>query len=72
MVTDNALWFCLSFTLVEEHNVESHDEKAKGEEQKAVIAPLVLSPEQMEEISRKLDSLEDQVKRLQVRMAGYV
>lgn len=63
---------CLSFTLVEEHNVESQDEKAKGEEQKAVISPLVLSPEQMEEISRKLDSLEDQVKRLQVRMAGYV
>ncbi|KAK3541527.1 hypothetical protein QTP86_028644, partial [Hemibagrus guttatus] len=51
---------------VEEHNVESQDEKAKGEEQTAVIAPLVLSPEQMEEISRKLDSLEDQVKRLQI------
>ncbi|KAK3515685.1 hypothetical protein QTP70_028463 [Hemibagrus guttatus] len=55
---------------VEEHNVESQDEKAKGEEQTAVIAPLVLSPEQMEEISRKLDSLEDQVKRLQ--RVGYI
>ncbi|XP_058232194.1 rho guanine nucleotide exchange factor 1b isoform X2 [Hemibagrus wyckioides] len=54
-----------SLSQVEEHNVESQDEKAKGEEQKAVIGPLVLSPEQMEEISRKLDSLEDQVKRLQ-------
>lgn len=46
--------------------MESQDEKARGEEQKAVLAPLVLSEEQIEEISRKLESLEDQVKRLQV------
>ncbi|XP_060718264.1 rho guanine nucleotide exchange factor 1b isoform X2 [Tachysurus vachellii] len=50
---------------VEEHNMESQDEKTRGEEQKAVLAPLVLSEEQIEEISRKLESLEDQVKRLQ-------
>ncbi|XP_053083861.1 rho guanine nucleotide exchange factor 1b isoform X2 [Pangasianodon hypophthalmus] len=54
---------------VEEHSTESQedgqDEKAKGEEQKAVIAPLVLSQEQLEEVSRKLKSLEEQVKRLQ-------
>ncbi|XP_053468060.1 rho guanine nucleotide exchange factor 1b isoform X4 [Ictalurus furcatus] len=54
---------------VEEHNMESQedrqDEETKGDEQKAVIAPLVLSQEQMEEVSRKLESLEEQVKRLQ-------
>lgn len=39
-----------------------------GDERKAVTAPLALSQEQVEEVSRKLESLEEQVKRLQVRM----
>ncbi|KAF4075940.1 hypothetical protein AMELA_G00224700 [Ameiurus melas] len=54
---------------VEEHNMESQedrqDDEAKGDEQKAIIAPLVLSQEQMEEVSRKLESLKEHVKRLQ-------
>lgn len=59
-------------SIVEEHNTESQedrqDEEATGDEKKADIAPLVLSQEQMEEVSRKLESLEEQVKRLQVRI----
>ncbi|XP_060756147.1 rho guanine nucleotide exchange factor 1b isoform X2 [Neoarius graeffei] len=54
---------------VEEHSMESQednqDEKAKGDEQKAVTAPLVLSQEQREEVIRKLESLEEHLKRLQ-------
>lgn len=44
------------------------DEESTGEEKKEDIAPLVFSPEQIEVVNRKLESLEEQVKRLQVRM----
>lgn len=38
----------------------------KGEE-RSISAPLVLSQERMEEVCRRLQSLEEQLKRLQVR-----
>lgn len=66
MVTGNDM-----FSLVEEHNMESEEdgqnEKATGDEQKAV-----LSQEQVEEVSRKLESLEEHVKKLQVRMVWWM
>ncbi|KAF7691884.1 rho guanine nucleotide exchange factor 1b isoform X2 [Silurus meridionalis] len=57
-------------TQVDEQNIESQDdtqedEKAKADEQKAVIAPLLFSQEQVEEVGRKLEILEEHVKRLQ-------
>lgn len=55
-----------------ESQEDRQDEETKGDEQKAIIAPLVLSHEQMEEVSRKLESLEEQVKRLQVRMVLWM
>ncbi|KAI5620850.1 rho guanine nucleotide exchange factor 1 isoform X3 [Silurus asotus] len=56
--------------VVDEQNIESQDdtqedEKAKADEQKAVIAPLLFSQEQVEEVGRKLEILEEHVKRLQ-------
>lgn len=55
---------------MEEHNTASQQkgQDETGDERKAVTAPLALSQEQVEEVSRKLESLEEQVKRLQVRM----
>ncbi|XP_067304728.1 rho guanine nucleotide exchange factor 1 isoform X3 [Pseudorasbora parva] len=38
---------------------------SKGEEEKGISAPLVLSHERMEEVQRRLQALEDQLKRLQ-------
>ncbi|KAF5904333.1 rho guanine nucleotide exchange factor 1 isoform X5, partial [Clarias magur] len=50
----------------QEHNMEVwQEEKDQGGVHKAVIAPLVLSQEQIEDISRKLETLEEQVKKLQ-------
>lgn len=46
---------------------DKQDEELTGEENKADVAPLVFSQEQIEEVNRKLESLEEQVKRLQVR-----
>lgn len=43
------------------------DESSKGEEERGISAPLVLSQERMEEVQRKLQVLEEQLKRLQVR-----
>lgn len=56
--------------LVEEHSTEGQeagvqDEKVKGEEDGGISAPLVLSNESLEEVRRKLGSLEDKLKRLQ-------
>lgn len=42
----------------------------KMEEEGGISAPLVLSQERMEEVRRKLQSLEVQLKRLQVREGG--
>lgn len=39
----------------------------KGEEERGISAPLVLSQERMEEVQRRLQALEEQLKRLQVR-----
>ncbi|XP_072547891.1 rho guanine nucleotide exchange factor 1 isoform X2 [Salminus brasiliensis] len=54
---------------MEEHSTEGQedvqDEKVKGEEDRGFVAPLVLSHESMEEVRRKLHSLEDKLKRLQ-------
>ncbi|XP_056617991.1 rho guanine nucleotide exchange factor 1b isoform X4 [Triplophysa dalaica] len=41
------------------------DESSKGEEERGISAPLVLSQERMEEVQRKLQVLEEQLKRLQ-------
>ncbi|XP_062841545.1 rho guanine nucleotide exchange factor 1b isoform X2 [Trichomycterus rosablanca] len=53
----------------EEHKTEGQEERegenAKSEEEKKNSAPLVLSQEQMDEVSRRLHNLEDQVKQLQ-------
>ncbi|TSK20241.1 Rho guanine nucleotide exchange factor 1 [Bagarius yarrelli] len=61
---------CMFFSQLEEHNMESQedvqDEKTKEDELKAVAAPLVLSQEQIEEVRRKLESLEEHTKRLQL------
>uniref|UniRef100_A0A8B9H2F3 Rho guanine nucleotide exchange factor (GEF) 1b n=1 Tax=Astyanax mexicanus TaxID=7994 RepID=A0A8B9H2F3_ASTMX len=56
--------------LVEEHSTEGQeagvqDEKVKGEDDGGISAPLVLSNESLEEVRRKLGSLEDKLKRLQ-------
>ncbi|XP_022053706.1 rho guanine nucleotide exchange factor 1b isoform X2 [Acanthochromis polyacanthus] len=40
-------------------------EETKGDEEKSISAPLVLSQERMEEVSRRLQSLEKQLERLQ-------
>uniref|UniRef100_A0AAR2KKT7 DH domain-containing protein n=1 Tax=Pygocentrus nattereri TaxID=42514 RepID=A0AAR2KKT7_PYGNA len=57
---------------LEEHSTEGQEEeehgKVKIEEVTAVAAPLVLSHESMKEVCRKLDSLEDKLKKLQVRV----
>ena len=54
----------------EEENDDDPCEKevaeADGEEEKSISAPLVLSQERMEEVSRKLQSLMEKIKRLQV------
>lgn len=39
---------------------------AKQEEERSISAPLVLSQEKLEKVYRKLQSLQEQVKRLQV------
>lgn len=39
----------------------------KGEEERSISAPLVLSQERREEVCRRLRSLEEQLKRLKVR-----
>lgn len=44
-----------------------HDAGKRGEEERNISAPLVLSQERMEEVCRRLHSLEEQIKRLQVR-----
>lgn len=55
--------------LVEEHSTEGYEdvqnEKAKEEEAGGISAPLVLSHESLEEVHRKLGSLEDKIKKLQ-------
>lgn len=40
--------------------------EAKQEEERSISAPLVLSQEKLEKVYRKLQSLQEQVKRLQV------
>lgn len=47
------------------------DENSKGEEERGISAPLVLSQERMEEVQRKLQVLEEQLKRLQVSLKSY-
>lgn len=42
----------------------------KGENEKSFSAPLVMSQERMEEVCRRLHSLEEQLKRLQVSTRG--
>ncbi|KAM6995749.1 rho guanine nucleotide exchange factor 1 isoform 2-T2 [Tautogolabrus adspersus] len=52
----------------EEENESSCDKEGagmKGEEEKSISAPLVLSQERMEEVCRRLHSLQEQLKRLQ-------
>lgn len=43
------------------------DGESKGEEESGISAPLVLSQERLEEVQRRLQSIEEQLKRLQVR-----
>ncbi|XP_070691117.1 rho guanine nucleotide exchange factor 1 isoform X2 [Pempheris klunzingeri] len=53
---------------VEEENdnaCEKEGAGTKGEEERSISAPLVLSQERMEEVCRRLHSLQDQLKRLQ-------
>lgn len=45
------------------------DVAAPQEEERSISAPLVLSQEKLEKVSRKLRSLQEHVKRLQVREA---
>lgn len=54
---------------MEEENDNSCEKEAatKGEEERSFSAPLVLSQERMEEVCRRLHSLQEQLKRLQVR-----
>ncbi|XP_041799396.1 rho guanine nucleotide exchange factor 1b isoform X3 [Chelmon rostratus] len=52
----------------EEENDNSYEKEgagAKGEEEKSISAPLVLSQERLEEVCRRLLSLQEQLKRLQ-------
>ncbi|KAK1894951.1 Rho guanine nucleotide exchange factor 1 [Dissostichus eleginoides] len=52
----------------EEENGDSFEKQGagtKGEEERSITAPLVLSQERMEEVCRRLHSLEKQLKRLQ-------
>ncbi|XP_034077547.1 rho guanine nucleotide exchange factor 1b isoform X4 [Gymnodraco acuticeps] len=52
----------------EEENGDSFEKKGagtKGEEERSITAPLVLSQERMEEVCRRLHSLEKQLTRLQ-------
>ncbi|XP_073781205.1 rho guanine nucleotide exchange factor 1 isoform X29 [Danio rerio] len=48
--------------------VEEHEEDVenKGEEEKGISAPLVLSEERMEEVQMRLQALEEQLKRLRL------
>lgn len=54
---------------MEEENDNSCEKDAgtKGEEERSISAPMVLSQERMEEVCRRLHSLQEQLKRLQVR-----
>lgn len=55
---------------MEEESDNSCEKEAaggKGEEEKSFSAPLVLSQERREEVCRRLNSLQNQLKRLQVR-----
>jgi len=45
---------------------EKEGVETKGDEDQSISAPLVLSQERMEEVHRRLHSLEKQLKRLQV------
>lgn len=45
---------------------EKESTERKGDEERSISAPLVLSQERMEEVCRRLHSLEEQLKRLQV------
>lgn len=53
----------------EEENDNSCEKETepKGEEESSISAPMVLSQEMMEEVCRRLHSLQKHVKRLQVR-----
>ncbi|XP_063735902.1 rho guanine nucleotide exchange factor 1b isoform X2 [Eleginops maclovinus] len=48
-----------------DHSCEKEGAGTKGEEERSITAPLVLSQERMEEVCRRLHSLEDHLKRLQ-------
>ncbi|XP_069393840.1 rho guanine nucleotide exchange factor 1 isoform X11 [Paralichthys olivaceus] len=51
-----------------EENGENHEKEnaeTKGEDERSISAPLVLSQERMEEVCRRLHSLEEHIKRLQ-------
>lgn len=50
-----------------DNTCEKEGAGTKGEEERSISAPLVLSQERMEEVCRRLLSLEEQIKRLQVR-----
>ncbi|XP_034468206.1 rho guanine nucleotide exchange factor 1b isoform X6 [Hippoglossus hippoglossus] len=47
-------------------NSERENAETKGEDERTISAPLVLSQERMEEVCRRLHSLEEHLKRLQV------
>lgn len=73
---NNVLIFFLSaeeeqsaFRVVEEENDNSGDKDAvaKQEEGRTISAPLVLSQERLDMVYRRLQCLQEQVKRLQVR-----
>ncbi|XP_074538913.1 rho guanine nucleotide exchange factor 1 isoform X2 [Halichoeres trimaculatus] len=53
--------------LQEDNEISCEEESAamRGEEERSISAPLVLSQERMEEVRRKLHSLQEQIKRLQ-------
>lgn len=51
----------------ENDNPCEKDAATTGEEERSFSAPLVLSQERMEEVCRRLHSLQEQLKRLQVR-----
>ncbi|XP_016893481.1 rho guanine nucleotide exchange factor 1 isoform X3 [Cynoglossus semilaevis] len=49
----------------EEESDDISEKEAKSEDERSISAPMVLSPERMEEVHRRLRSLEQQLKRLQ-------
>lgn len=50
-----------------DNSCEKEGAEKDGEEERSISAPLVLSQERLDEVCRRLSSLEEKLKRLQVR-----